>query len=394
MESIRSIRPDVKLSHGQGVKAFWKDIVNFKNGATKQEFIHGLVFALYMNFILILLAFLTFTFPLVFMSILAPSVGSGDVFSYASLSSFVLLSIAGIYVISLALAFIALQLAMLSLMIRRLKSGGKKNDWAPLVLASAYFFVLIPAIGLFFSLVAFIVVIVTCLTDPRDAGLSEPESTLSTNILSGESSTSDTPSGVQVGGASSHQSFLDVIASRHTTREFLPEPLPREDLEKIALAGAQAPSSMNRQPWKITVVSEPGLMADLNAAAVDKINADEEFERFRDSIKKRGGSVFYGAPHIIFVSRKSGIDPKALDSAARDTGIVIENMALAATSLGYGNCICGLAELPFKTTRVDEFMSRIGIEEGYEFGIALLVGKSSSTGSPHETNLDKITWVE
>ena len=188
--------------------------------------------------------------------------------------------------------------------------------------------------------------------------------------------------------------FLGVIAARCTTRQYLPEPLGHEDLEKIAFAGAQSPSSMNRQPWKIIVVSNPELLADLNQAAVERINSDPALEGFRGTIAKRGGTVFYGAPHIIFLAMKSGIDAKALDSAARDVGIAVENMALAATSLGFGNCICGLAKLPFESERASEFAERIGFGEGYEFGIALLVGKSDSKGTPHQIDLEKIAWVD
>jgi len=47
----------------------------------------------------------------------------------------------------------------------------------------------------------------------------------------------------------------DAIRSRHSTRMFLPQPVPRE-LVKEALALAQrAPSNSNIQPWHVYFVS-------------------------------------------------------------------------------------------------------------------------------------------
>ena len=44
--------------------------------------------------------------------------------------------------------------------------------------------------------------------------------------------------------------MLDAIAARRSIRKFKSTPVPRHIIEEIIKAGALAPSSKNRQPWK------------------------------------------------------------------------------------------------------------------------------------------------
>ena len=66
------------------------------------------------------------------------------------------------------------------------------------------------------------------------------------------------------------------IASRRSLRAFLPTPVPRQTIEDILAVASRAPSGVNTQPWKVTVLtgaakeslSEKILAAhDANAAA-------------------------------------------------------------------------------------------------------------------------------
>jgi nitroreductase len=45
------------------------------------------------------------------------------------------------------------------------------------------------------------------------------------------------------------------ITSRHSIRAFLPDPVPREDIERILEVAARAPSGTNTQPWKVYVLT-------------------------------------------------------------------------------------------------------------------------------------------
>ena len=45
------------------------------------------------------------------------------------------------------------------------------------------------------------------------------------------------------------------IASRRSVRAFLPTPVPRQTIEEILAVASRAPSGVNAQPWKVTVLT-------------------------------------------------------------------------------------------------------------------------------------------
>ena len=49
--------------------------------------------------------------------------------------------------------------------------------------------------------------------------------------------------------------MLSEIVNRRSIRSYRPKPVSKEDIETILQAGALAPSSKNRQPWRFTVAT-------------------------------------------------------------------------------------------------------------------------------------------
>ena len=50
----------------------------------------------------------------------------------------------------------------------------------------------------------------------------------------------------------------EAVRSRLTVREFKPDPVPDEVVQKMLRAVQWAPSSRNRQPWHLVVVRDQG----------------------------------------------------------------------------------------------------------------------------------------
>jgi len=105
-------------------------------------------------------------------------------------------------------------------------------------------------------------------------------------------------------------------------------------------------------------------------------------------IMSRGGKMLYNSPCMIIITNDGS------KWAAIDSGIVVENIALAAHSLGLGNCIVGLGGIPLLGARGDEFKARMKIPEGYEFAIGVLVGTALSTQDQHEHEKGKVTYIK
>ena len=177
---------------------------------------------------------------------------------------------------------------------------------------------------------------------------------------------------------------LKVIANRYSCRAFEGKLPQREQLDAIALAAVQSPSGMNRQPWKIVVVTDKSFIEEMDAEGM-RILSEQEDKAFYDRMMARGGTMYYNAPCMFFILKKPGMD--------LDCGIVSENIALAASSLDLGNCICGMARIPLTGERGDEFKKKLGIEGEWEFGMAVLVGHAKEVTKPHEPDMSKIHFV-
>ena len=178
---------------------------------------------------------------------------------------------------------------------------------------------------------------------------------------------------------------LNTIRRRYSCRAYdgrLPE---KEKLEALAFAAVQSPSGMNRQPWQIIVITNKSLIEEMDAEGM-RILAEAEDKTVYDRFMSRGGTLFYNAPCMYLILKRSGTD--------MDAGIVCENIALAATSLDLGSVICGMAALPFNGPKGDLYMKKLGFSDGWEFGVAVLVGYGTTENIPHTPDTSKIHYVE
>jgi nitroreductase len=179
---------------------------------------------------------------------------------------------------------------------------------------------------------------------------------------------------------------LEAIERRYACRAFAPTPVPADTLRAVAVAGLHAPSAMNRQPWRLVAVSDSSLLADLERAgmAALKDRGDGAYER----ILGRGGQLLYGAPAAVIVAQEpiGGPFPAALD-----VGIVASHLTIAATSLGLDSCVVALVAGALEGPEGPGLKVRLGFPDGWEFGIAVLVGHAASgPGTPHPADLAKL----
>ena len=177
---------------------------------------------------------------------------------------------------------------------------------------------------------------------------------------------------------------LRIIAGRYSCRSFDSRVIEKEKLEAIALAALQSPSGMNLQPWQIVVITDKSLLDEMDADAMRTLAEAEDkatYNRFMD----RGGKMFYNAPCMFLILKKPGAD--------LDCGIVSENIALAASSLGLGNVICGMASVPLSGAKGGGYREKIGFPDGWEFGMSVLVGYATGSGAPHEPDMTKVRYM-
>jgi nitroreductase len=179
---------------------------------------------------------------------------------------------------------------------------------------------------------------------------------------------------------------LKTIAERYSCRDFLDTAITDEQIKAIVEAGLAAPSAMNRQPWHIIIVTDKGLIDELDAEGVGILAAAGDKSTY-ERIMSRGGKMYYNAPCMV-VAASDGSEPAALDC-----GILSQNVTLAAHSLGLGSVICGMVGIPLSGPRGDEFKKRLKFPSGYCFGMAILIGTAKNTKAPHELDMGKVTYI-
>jgi len=118
-----------------------------------------------------------------------------------------------------------------------------------------------------------------------------------------------------------NREMLELILNRRSCRAYQPEPLSRPLITAIVEAGRHAPSSRNRQTNKFYIITDPAVLA-----AISRISG-EQLEAWK------GQDCLYGAPVLVLVTNL-----RENVCALQDAGCVMENMMLAAASLGVGSC--------------------------------------------------------
>jgi nitroreductase len=172
---------------------------------------------------------------------------------------------------------------------------------------------------------------------------------------------------------------LTIIRQRSSARAYAAEALTEAELDTILHAGLQAPTGMNRQEIHFSVVKgDHPILAEL----------DEEKRRLRGQ-EKQPHNFYYEAPTLIFLSAEDEFKWSKVDA-----GIAVQNMVLAAESLGLGTLVIGCVYDALNGEKKDYFSQALCIPEGYSFEIAMAVGHKTDSKTPHEYDYEKqITFL-
>lgn len=160
------------------------------------------------------------------------------------------------------------------------------------------------------------------------------------------------------------------ILKRRSCKSFTEKKVSHADLEQIIMAGIYAPSASNKQPWHITVISDAKLLDRIVDVAVETMLVSDN-----DQLIKRasveGYHTFYHAPTVVIISGE-----EIQKYASVDCGLALENMAIAAQSLGIGSCFIASVHPAFTGKRSKELINELGIPVEFKPLYALAIGYS------------------
>jgi nitroreductase len=166
---------------------------------------------------------------------------------------------------------------------------------------------------------------------------------------------------------------LRTILTRRSIRSYKPDAVSKEDIELILRAALHAPSGAGAEPWHFTVVTDRSLIEDFDARARAAM-AESGIERIEAMGKAPHYRVFFGAPVVILICGEKNLRKTGRHlSALADCSAAIQNMTLAAASIGLGSCWIGLVRYLFE--KEPSFMA----PEGYGPLFALALGHPLET---------------
>ncbi len=162
---------------------------------------------------------------------------------------------------------------------------------------------------------------------------------------------------------------IEAIEQRKSVRVFKPDPVPREILTRILALSLRAPSTDNTQPWEFAIITGD-VLENLKTALSARMGQPTEFTPdipfpvltyrppYLDRSRKQGKRVFeaMGVARDDWPKRMEWYSymAKFMDApvgliayvekylgayAILDTGLFLENLALAALAHGLGTCV-------------------------------------------------------
>ena len=160
---------------------------------------------------------------------------------------------------------------------------------------------------------------------------------------------------------------LQNIKTRHSTRAYTDRQVSLEDLKRILEAAASAPNGMHLETWHFTAIRNKDVLAELNEKVKGAFAKSEEL-RYRERGNSKTYCCYYHAPTLVVVSN----EPTQW-WAAMDCACALENIFLAAHSLGISSCWINQVGQLCDDPDMRAFLTRIGVPENHKvYGCAAL----------------------
>ncbi|MCV7428774.1 nitroreductase family protein [Mycobacterium montefiorense] len=140
----------------------------------------------------------------------------------------------------------------------------------------------------------------------------------------------------------------DAICARRNVRQYQPQPVSEDDLNRITEAGWRAPSAKNRQPWDFVIVTDAAALQELSTVW-------------------RGAGHIASAPAAIVLVVPVPPDDRRLVTDNYDVGQATMAMMIAATDLGIGTGHSSVGDQ-------QKARAILGVPDGYLVAFMLGVG--------------------
>lgn len=169
---------------------------------------------------------------------------------------------------------------------------------------------------------------------------------------------------------------LALIMSRRSVRAYKPDPVPQGALAAVIAAGGAAPF-VSQDSRHFSLVQERALIERLSGDAKTEGMKISDFHR--EMFSAPGFDGVYGAPAVAVVSgNEQTIQYEAVCGAS------VQNMLLAAKSLGLASCWVYFPIFAFHGPNAPFWRERLAIPDGFKPCAAVLLGYEGEAAQSSE----------
>ncbi|HHU84566.1 MAG TPA: hypothetical protein GXZ23_05305 [Clostridiales bacterium] len=176
---------------------------------------------------------------------------------------------------------------------------------------------------------------------------------------------------------------IKAIIERRTIRDYTDQQISDEQLNILLDSAIWAPSARNKQPLLIRVLQGKDILDKMNFDFKETVGWDTPaYTRYNEN------PVHHNAPTMIFLFADSE------NSCAMDAGIMVENIAIAAESIGLGTAIIGSVRELFGGQFADKWYDILDIPKTNPFMIAISVGYKAENPEPKERKENMVKIIK
>ncbi|MCF2554564.1 nitroreductase family protein [Faecalicatena contorta] len=168
---------------------------------------------------------------------------------------------------------------------------------------------------------------------------------------------------------------LNNIYTRRSIRKFTDKAVSKELIDEVVKAGTYAPSGKNMQTFRFFVMQN----ADSILALQEVVGKGMENPAY----------TFYGPNAIVIVA----CDKDAVNGV-EDGSCALENMMLAAHSLGLGSCWINQLKYCGDKPEVAAYLDKIGLPENRRVVGILALGYAAEDGTEHARQEGLVTYLD
>ena len=187
---------------------------------------------------------------------------------------------------------------------------------------------------------------------------------------------------------------IDCILARRSTRNYQDRQIDAVQLETILNAAIWAPSGGNNQSWLFTAIQNQEILVKLNELVKEGFQhwiPDDDYPGklgAKAASEKPSYNFYYHAPTLIIASNRPGYE-----NAMADCALALENIFLAAQSLGLGSCYINQLHWLRNDPILREFLFELGIPREHTICSAAAIGYIGKESSPPPRKKDTIHMI-